>query len=150
MIGAAKRKIAPGRDTPVRNFREFRRDPLAFFTLMKETYGDVVRMPMGVRSLTLINDPELIKDFLVTNNRKFEKSLALKRTKSILGEGLLTSEGAMHMRQRRLSQPAFHRQRVSHYGGGMAQFGGRMPDRWVGRPTPEVPYAQNARDSEVP
>jgi cytochrome P450 len=122
--------LAPGRDTPVRNFREFRRDPLTFFTEMKNTYGDVVRLPMGFRTLTLINDPELIKDVLVTNNRKFEKSLALKRTKSILGEGLLTSEGAVHLRQRRLSQPAFHRQRVQNYGEAMTRFGSRMRERW--------------------
>lgn len=57
-------------------------------------------------------DPQYIKDILVTHNRNFTKSRGLERSKRVLGNGL-TSEGAVHLRQRRLMQPAFHRDRIA-------------------------------------
>src|SRR5258708_17530736 len=84
------------------------RDPLAFFTGLARTYGDIVAFRMGGEQLFLVNDPLLIRDVLVTHNRNFMKGRGLERSKRVLGEGLLTSEGAVHLRQRRLMQPAFH------------------------------------------
>jgi cytochrome P450 len=50
--------------------------------------------------------------------------------KRILGEGLLTSEGDFHRRQRRLSQPAFHRGRIASYGATVTDYGRLISDRW--------------------
>ena len=63
-----------------------------------------------------VNDPQLIRDILVTHQRNFMKGRGLQRAKRLLGDGLLTSEGAAHLRQRRLMQPAFHRERIAAYG----------------------------------
>ena len=68
----------------------------------------------------LLNDPEGIREVLVTKADRFVKGPALRRAKDTLGEGLLTSEGDFHRRQRRLSQPAFHPQRVAGYAEPMA------------------------------
>ena len=70
---------------------------------------------MAGEHLFLLNHPRLVKDVLVTNQRNFRKGRGLERAKRLLGEGLLTSEGAVHLRQRRLMQPAFHRDRIAAY-----------------------------------
>src|SRR4051812_49705656 len=78
----------------------------------------------------LLNDPEAIREVLVTKNDSFTKSPALRNAKVTLGEGLLTSEGEFHRRQRRLSQPAFHPQRVAGYAGVMADIAARACGAW--------------------
>jgi cytochrome P450 len=121
---------SPGITTPWRNLLDFRHDPLAFLTRAGESGQDVVRYRMGPRTIFFLNHPDHIKDLLVTSNQKFVKSMVLQRSKKILGEGLLTSEGDFHLRQRRLAQPAFHRQRVVAYAEAMVQFAERHQERW--------------------
>jgi cytochrome P450 len=60
-----------------------------------------------------VNHPQYVRDILVTNNRNFAKGRGLERTKRLLGNGLLTSEGEFHLRQRLLIQPAYHRERIA-------------------------------------
>jgi cytochrome P450 len=59
--------------------------------------------------------------------------------KILLGEGLITSEGAFHMRQRRIAAPAFHRQRIANYADVMAQQGAQLTEQWDRRPDPDQP-----------
>jgi len=94
----------------------FRQDPLAFLRRLAETHGDAVRFRLGPRDVLLLNDPALIRDVLITHDRSFSKGPGLRVAARLLGEGLLTSEGDFHRRQRRLAQPAFHRPRVAAYG----------------------------------
>src|SRR5260370_7379801 len=68
------------------------RDPLAFFTGLARTYGDIVAFRMGGEQLFLINDPVLIRDVLVTHNRNFMKGRGLKPSKPLLREGLPTTQ----------------------------------------------------------
>jgi cytochrome P450 len=91
----------------------FRRDTIAFLTNIAREFGDIAHFTMGSQHFFVVNDPEHIKDILVTHNACFKKGRALERAKRMLGEGLLTSEGAFHQRQRRLAQPAFHRDRIA-------------------------------------
>jgi len=109
---------------------QFRREPLRLLSDLAGQHGDVVRFKMGPRTIYLINNPEYIKDVLVTNNRNFVKSRGLEMAKKFLGEGLLTSEGEFHRRQRRLTQPAFHRERINAYGEVMVDYADRMSERW--------------------
>ena len=62
---------------------------------------------------------------LVTHQHDFVKGRGIQWAKLFLGEGLLTSEGEFHTRQRRLSQPAFHRQRIGAYAAVMADYADR-------------------------
>jgi cytochrome P450 len=105
-------------------------NPLDFFTNLARTYGDVSSYRMAGEQLFLVSEPRLIRDVLVTHNRNFTKSRGLERSKRLLGQGLLTSEGAMHLRQRRLMQPAFHRDRIAAYGDLMAGYADRMRRGW--------------------
>ena len=93
-------------------------------------YGDIVFFWRGAERFYLITNPEYIKDLLTTSARKFAKGRALERSRALLGQGLLTSEGEFHLRQRRLMQPAFHRQRIAAYAESMVQFSVRMGERW--------------------
>jgi cytochrome P450 len=57
----------------------------------------------------------MVRDLFVVSHSKFKKGRALQRAKALLGDGLLTSEGQFHLRQRRMIQPAFHRDRIAEY-----------------------------------
>jgi cytochrome P450 len=97
---------------------------------MAREHGDVVHFKLGPQDLFLLNNPDFIRDVLVTNNRNFVKSRGLEMAKKFLGESLLTSEGEFHRRQRRLAQPAFHRQRINAYAEVMIDHATRTRDRW--------------------
>ena len=118
-------------------------NPLEFFTTLARTYGDVTSYRMAGEQLFLINEPRLIRDVLVTHNRNFTKSRGLERSKRLLGQGLLTSEGAMHLRQRRLMQPAFHRDRVAGYGDLMVGYADRMRRAWPDGATLDISREMN-------
>jgi cytochrome P450 len=107
------------------------RNPLVFFSNLARTYGDLATVRLGGERVFLVSDPAIVKDILVTSNRNFTKSRGLERTKRVLGNGLLTSEGAVHLRQRRLMQPAFHHSRIAGYGDTMVMYADRMRRGWI-------------------
>src|SRR5205085_373847 len=134
MVTAAL-KLPPGprralSGNPLFGFLAFRRDALSFLTKLAREYGDVVFFRMGPQRVYMLNHPDLIKDALVTHQDSFMKGRALQRSKRLLGEGLLTSEGEYHRRQRRLAQPAFHRQRIEAHGEKMIDFAARAARQW--------------------
>jgi cytochrome P450 len=106
------------------------RRPLEFFTGLARTYGDVVAFHVGEQPIVLASHPDAVRDVLVTRGRGFVKSRVVERTKILLGEGLLTSEGELHLRQRRLAQPAFHRARIAAYADTMAGYAERRAATW--------------------
>lgn len=117
---------------------EFARRRLPFLVESAQKYGDIVFFKVGNERIYLFNHPDLIRDVLVTNQKNFIKSRALVRAKKVLGEGLLTSEGEFHLRQRRLAQPAFHRDRISAYGKSMVEYADRTRSRWSDGRTVDV------------
>jgi len=114
----------------VGNLPEFRRDPPKFLERMAREYGDVVHIPVGRQHIYFVGHPDAIRDILVTHQTKFKKSRMLERARVLLGEGLLTSEGEHHKRQRRLVQPAFHRDRLAGYGSAMVDQADALSRRW--------------------
>ncbi|MBV9108990.1 MAG: cytochrome P450 [Gemmatimonadetes bacterium] len=115
---------------PFAHLSAFRRDPLDFLERVHRRYGDVARFRFGPRRLYLLAHPELVRDVLVTRHRNFIKSKALQRARVVLGNGLLTSEGEVHLRQRRMAQPAFHRERIAALGETMVDLATRAADGW--------------------
>ncbi|HST08056.1 MAG TPA: cytochrome P450 [Gemmatimonadaceae bacterium] len=109
---------------------QFARRRLPFLVESARKYGDIVLFRVGNERVYLFNHPDLIRDVLVTNQKNFTKSRALVRAKRVLGEGLLTSEGDFHLRQRRLAQPAFHRDRIAGYARSMVDYAERVRSRW--------------------
>jgi len=111
------------------HFLQFRRSPIGFFTELTKL-GDISFFKMGGQPSYLINHPDLARDVLVVNAHKFHKGRALLRAKRLLGEGLLTNEGESHLSQRRMIQPAFHRERIKSYAAAMTDYGEKMADEW--------------------
>ncbi len=127
---APDEKAVPGPKSwlPGATFLKFRRDPLAFFADTQRTYGDIARFTFGPQEVFLVSHPDWIEDVLVTSAKKFQKGVALQRAKRLLGEGLLTSEGQAHLRQRRTIQPMFHRQQVQRFADAMVKHAVRWRD----------------------
>ena len=114
---------------PLDLYVRFRSDRIGFLEEMA-SFGDVSHLSFNNMHLYLLNHPDMIRDLLVNNHRQFTKSRALHLAEWLLGKGLLTSEGDFHLRQRRLVQPAFHRQRMAGYADVMAAYAARTADRW--------------------
>jgi cytochrome P450 len=123
---------------PGQFFVRLNADRLGFFTQLARDYGDLVRVDVGRQALFLATHPDYVKDVLVTNNRLFGRGRGHLRMKLLLGEGLLTTDGDAHRRERRLVQPAFHRQRVEGYGDTMAQRAEELGARWLDGRTVDV------------
>jgi cytochrome P450 len=98
----------------------FRRFP-QFLRAVTRRYGNIVSFSLPWRSYVFVNEPALIKDILVTQQRAFSKSLGTRVLRLLLGDGLLTSEDPRHRQMRRVVQPAFHRERISEYAQVMAR-----------------------------
>ncbi len=128
VAAGVKRAPGPVAWPAVGNFLAFRRNPLTFFTQLARTYGDVVSFKFGNQPAFLISHPDFIEDVLVTSSKKFMKGIALQRAKKLLGEGLLTSEGQLHLRQRRTIQPLFHRQQIQGFAEAMVRHAVRWRD----------------------
>jgi cytochrome P450 len=95
--------------------RALRRDPIDLLE-RAAALGDVVEIPMPRYRVFVLDHPDLVWDVLSTANRRFEKSPTLRLgAAQVLGEGLLTSEGDVHRRRRRLIGPVFHHDRIASY-----------------------------------
>ena len=106
----------------------FRRDSLGLLTSVAQEHGDITHSTLGRKHLYLLNHPDYIRDVLVTYHRRFT-GLAFEAAKSLTGEGLLSAQGEAHRRQRRLVQPAFHRDRLPAYAATMVEHAQRWRDR---------------------
>jgi cytochrome P450 len=113
-------------------FGALQQNPLEYFTELTRQYGDVWGMRIGRFRSLFINHPDLIEEVLVNKARLYHKGRILQANKYLFGEGLLTAEGDFWLRQRRLAQPAFHRQRIAAYAATMADYTGQMLASWRG------------------
>src|SRR5690606_22211853 len=91
---------------------------------------DVVRARFGGDWPVLVRAPELIEQVLVTHNRSFIKDRITRDLAELLGNGLLVSDGSLWRHQRRLAQPAFHRERIAAYAEGMVEAARRNAATW--------------------
>ncbi len=114
-----------------------RKRRLEFLQDLQRNIGDIARFQLGTQGIWLLSHPDYIRDVLVTNQKKFMKGRGIQMMKRLLGEGLLTSEGETHLRQRRLVQPAFHRQRVATYADTMVNYGEKLRTHWSSLPANE-------------
>jgi len=107
-----------------------RANPIRTFLDAAERYGDIVHMKAGPYHGFLVSDPAHIRHVLQDNARNYHKSPLYDRLRDNLGNGLLTSEDAFWLRQRRLAQPAFHRQRIQAMADAMVGCAAHMLERW--------------------
>src|SRR5438132_5364521 len=146
VVSAGKKSKAqirpPGpKGTPIMGvMREFNRDSLGFIERAQRDYGDIVWLRFLYVPALFLYHPNEIEYVLVTNHKNFIKSMSLRSNffQRLVGKGLLTSEGEEWKRQRRLSQPAFHRERVTSYGQVMVDYTNRLTAKWKEGETRDV------------
>ncbi|HEY2665161.1 MAG TPA: cytochrome P450 [Candidatus Binataceae bacterium] len=125
-------QTAPGPRGPI-SALGFMRDPLSALERIFRQYGDVVHLRLLNLHVYAIGHPEGIKHALQDNHRNYTKSFDYQILARLLGNGLVTSEGSLWLRQRRLMQPMFHKQKIAAFGAMITESAAEMLDRWNGR-----------------
>jgi cytochrome P450 len=100
------------------------------FSGVARDYGDISSFRLGPVRLAVLNHPDLVREVLVTHDDWFHKGRGVNELKRILGEGLLTSEGDFHRRQRRIIQPIFNHDKIAGYGTDMVGLASQARERW--------------------
>jgi cytochrome P450/ubiquinone/menaquinone biosynthesis C-methylase UbiE len=131
------RPPGPRSRIPGRLELRFLRDPPGFLRDLA-TYGELAHFRFRSTDVYLVTSPESIKRVLAADHRGFVKGQSMQESKRVLGEGLLTSEGHLHHRQRRLLQPAFHARRVADYSATMVDVIERATTSWEAGQTRDV------------
>jgi cytochrome P450 len=126
------RMLPPGpRGVPILGvLPALRRDPTGVFMRAARRFGDVVYLKIGSRRGFLITNPADVRHVLQDNARNYHKSPLYAKLQMSLGNGLLTSEDEFWLRQRRIAQPAFHRQRIAALASVMADAARDTAARW--------------------
>src|SRR3954453_4624827 len=120
---------APGRSW--QNAGTYLRDPLGYMTSLRDRFGNTVYVPFpGGHGFVFVSEPALIRRIPVDESHSFVKGRALRAARRLLGDGLLTSEGADHLRRRRMIQPVFRRAVIETYGAEMVAAAERTSARW--------------------
>ena len=96
-------------------------DPVGVLRTLHDRYGPLVLLEVGPMTALVVADPDTIREVLVERQHDVVKGAAVRSTRVLLGDGLLTSEGEAHARRRRLVSPAFHRPRLARYAAIMAE-----------------------------
>lgn len=122
---------------PIGSARLLVADPLDFFKNFIPRYGGIfqitsvfVKVMRQFDWIMVVSDPDMVKNIMQDNNRNYVKSHSYKVLEILLGHGLLTSEGDFWRKQRRLMQPAFHKDRMASFVNIMANAGEEMVTNW--------------------
>jgi cytochrome P450 len=115
---------------PAKLMREFIHDPIRTLQDISYKYGDISHFRLGHQHVYLVNNPDYIEKVLVYDHRNFTKGKRLQLAKSLLGEGLVTSEGDLHNRQRRIIQPIFHPKQITTYGKAITDYASTLNHKW--------------------
>jgi cytochrome P450 len=110
---------------------EVRRDALGLLMRTARQYGDVARYRLGPMTSHLISHPDGVRHVLQEHVKNYTKDhFSYRLVARVAGNGLITSQGSFWLRQRRLAQPAFHRQRISAMADAMTRTTAAMLERW--------------------
>ena len=93
--------------------------------------GGICELPVVGGSVVIVSTPDLVHEVLVTQADSFAKGNAFRFLRPIIGNGLLTSEGEFHRRQRKLMAPALAHKRIAGYAGTMAAYAERTQRAWA-------------------
>jgi enediyne biosynthesis protein E7 len=114
-------------------------------------YGDVYRVFAPSRGVFnyVINHPDDIKRVLLTNHRNYTKGEGMDRVKILLGNGIMTSEGAFWRRQRRMMQPSFHRRVIDRFSALIGEANEKYAERWAAQAARGEPVNISIDTSEM-
>ena len=116
----------------------FRSSTIGFLRQNATLYGDLVHFRAAGRHVFQLNHPALVQEMLVRDAPHQHRGIVMQRARFVLGDGLLTSEEPLHLRQRRLTQPAFHRDRIAAYGSVIGDYALQMTQSWHSSATRDI------------
>ena len=123
--------------------------PILLFEHLLKTYGNIAHYRFMGTPIVFINDPDYIREILITQASSFVKERTVRRMKILLGEGLITSDDPIHIRQRRIAAPAFHRQRIAAYGDQIVTSAAAHRDRWQPNQTIDISATMMSLSLEI-
>lgn len=126
----SKDAASPPKKVPGGLTLNFRRNPIRALNESARKFGELSYMNLGVTKFYLLTSPPEIKKILDVDHRIFLKGPTLQKWKAILGDGLISSEGELHHRDRRLIVPAFHKAKISSYADVASVETEKMMGRW--------------------
>ncbi len=122
---------------PIGSVKYFVEDPLKFFDDNIPKHGRVYQVSSVffkifpfMDYMYVVAEPDAVKHIMQENNKNYEKSYGYRVLEVLLGKGLLTSEGDFWRKQRRLMQPAFHREKLASLVSSMTEAGQNLVDKW--------------------
>ncbi|MFC3456169.1 cytochrome P450 [Amycolatopsis speibonae] len=130
---------APGGLPVLGHALAFKRDPVAFLGTLR-ALGPMVRIQLGPKPAYVVNDEHLIRRVFVPDAHKFDKGIFWEKVGAIVGNGLANSSGTVHLRQRRMMQPMFHRRRIALYATTMAAHWAERVAGWQEGQVLDVPH----------
>ncbi len=113
-------------------------DPIPLFVHLEKEFGRIAHYRFMGMLIVFVNDPDYVGEILINQSQSFVKERTLQRMKILLGEGLITSDDPIHMRQRKLAAPAFHRQRIAGYAGEIVRSAAEQIEPWKDGDTVDI------------
>jgi enediyne biosynthesis protein E7 len=132
------RKVPPGppRTATFTLLRRLVRDRLGLMRSAADEYGDAVKLSIGPVSLYFFNHPDHARHVLADNSANYHKGFGLAQARRALGDGLLTSEGELWRKQRKVIRPAFQHGRMARHAGIIVDEAAGLVDRLRAQPGP--------------
>lgn len=132
MASSASLTPGPSRRQSLRYWAQMLRDPLAAYSALARDYGDTVRIPLTAKhTFFLLSRPEHAEHLLVAHQDRYVKAFTYRPLKTLLGDGLLTSEGDTWRRHRRLVQPVFSHRHVQTFAPAVVAAARDRLNRWT-------------------
>jgi len=124
-------------------------EPIRLFEYLHSTYGPIAHYRFMGTPIIFLNQPDYIREVLVTQAASFVKERTVRRMKILLGEGLITSDDPIHIRQRRIVAPAFHRQRIAAYADEVVSSAAHHAAQWQPGETIDISAAMMSLSLEI-
>ena len=105
-------------------------DPIAHFSRLAKDFGDIAHYRLGRRHIVFVNHPEYLRQVFVVQHANFVKERTQQRAKLLLGEGMITADGARHRQQRQAAAPAFHRQKMAAHAEEIVRRAAALRQQW--------------------
>ncbi|MGW6686208.1 cytochrome P450 [Streptomyces sp. NPDC054961] len=146
---AVQAPVAPGRLPLLGHALHLWRRPIAFLESLRE-HGDIVRLDIGTWPVHVLTSPEHVHAVLVQQAHRFGRGRIFDRLRPVFGNGIVTTDGDFHRKQRRMMQPAFHRNHIAEYAEVMCRQAEAMSASWTeGREISMVTEARGYAMSSV-
>src|ERR1700753_155491 len=146
-------RLPPGLRRPLHRYLRARwvnfGNPIPLFEHLHKTFGPIAQYTFLGHLIVFVNHPDFVQEILINQAASFRKERTLQRMKILLGEGLITSDDPIHIRQRRIAAPAFHRQRIAAYGDQIVSIAASHRDQCQLGETVDIAAASMALSLEI-